>query len=207
MALLLFGRQREKKPLEDEDSSITKLFFDSFSRRVSEVEQGVRTLGREVEKLRVSTDRAQISDLVLLERLQKAEAVLEESLTWIKKVADSVEHAKEAPVTKPVEPSLEQAGGAPRLESPTLVALQRVAIPGGEAGSLSSITTATELQVLGLLAEEGPKSAPEIGRVVGRSREHSARLMKKLFEEGYVNLYHAPTPSQNSPVSLVRAPA
>jgi len=204
MPLLLFGRQREEKSLEV-DSSMTKLFFDSFSRRVSEVEQGLRSIGREVEKLRVSTDRSQISDLVLLERLQKAEAVLEESLTWIKKVADSVEHAKETPVTKPVEPSLEQAGGAPRLESPTLVALQRVAIPGGEAGSLSSITTATELQVLGLLAEEGPKSAPEIGRVVGRSREHSARLMKKLFEEGYVKRDQTRIPFRYSLVERVRA--
>jgi len=204
MPLLLFGRQREEKPL-NVDSSMTKLFFDSFSRRVSEVEQGLRSIGREVEKLRVSTDRSQISDLVLLERLQKAEAVLEESLKWIKKVADSVEHAKETPVTKPVEPSLEQAGGAPRLESPTLVAVPRVAIPGGEAGSLSSITTATELQVLGLLAEEGPKSAPEIGRVVGRSREHSARLLKKLFEEGYVRRDQTRIPFRYSLVERVRA--
>ncbi len=204
MPLLLFGRQREEKPLEV-DSSMTKLFFDSFSRRVSEVEQGLRSIGREVEKLRVSTDRSQISDLVLLERLQKAEAVLEESLTWIKKVAGSVEHAKERPVTTVAEPSLEQAGVAPRLESPTLVALQGVGIPGGEAGSLSSITTATELQVLGLLAEEGPKSAPEIGRVVGRSREHSARLMKKLFEEGYVRRDQTRIPFRYSLVERVRA--
>src|SRR6266849_5993418 len=204
MPLLLFGRQRERKSLEDEDSSTTKLFFDSFSRRVSEVEQGVRTLGRELEKLKVSGDRSQISDLVLLERLQKAEAILQESLTWIKRVADSVDLTKERPVARAVEPTLEQGGGTARLEPLTIVPLQRIAIPGGEPGSLSSITTATELQVLGLLAEEGPKSAPEIGRVVGRSREHSARLMKKLFEEGYVRRDQTRIPFRYSLVERVK---
>jgi hypothetical protein len=39
--------------------------------------------------------------------------------------------------------------------------------------------------VLKLLAE-GPKTSRQIEIVIGRSREHTARLMKKLFELGYV---------------------
>lgn len=39
--------------------------------------------------------------------------------------------------------------------------------------------------VLKLLAE-GPKTSRQIETVIGRSREHTARLMKKLFELGYV---------------------
>jgi len=39
--------------------------------------------------------------------------------------------------------------------------------------------------VLKLLVE-GPKSSRQIETVIGRSREHTARLMKKLFELGYV---------------------
>lgn len=39
--------------------------------------------------------------------------------------------------------------------------------------------------VLKLLAEE-PKTSRQIETVIGRSREHTARLMKKLFELGYV---------------------
>jgi len=45
----------------------------------------------------------------------------------------------------------------------------------------------TELQVLSMLTREGSKAAPDIGKVIGKSREHTARLMKKLFEEGYVD--------------------
>jgi len=46
--------------------------------------------------------------------------------------------------------------------------------------------TETEVSVLEMLASEGPKTAPEIKLKVQLSREHTARLMKKLYEEGYL---------------------
>ena len=46
--------------------------------------------------------------------------------------------------------------------------------------------TDTEIAVLEMLAKEGAKTAPEIKERVHLSREHTARLMKKLYEEGYL---------------------
>jgi DNA-binding MarR family transcriptional regulator len=46
--------------------------------------------------------------------------------------------------------------------------------------------TETELAVLELLVAEGAKTAPDIKERVKLSREHTARLMKKLYEEGYL---------------------
>ena len=46
--------------------------------------------------------------------------------------------------------------------------------------------TDTEISVLEMLSSEGPKTAPEIKDRVKLSREHTARLMKKLYEEGYL---------------------
>jgi len=46
--------------------------------------------------------------------------------------------------------------------------------------------TDTEVAVLEILSMEGAKTAPEIKDRVHLSREHTARLMKKLYEEGYV---------------------
>jgi DNA-binding MarR family transcriptional regulator len=46
--------------------------------------------------------------------------------------------------------------------------------------------TETEVAVLEFLSSEGPKTAPEIKEKVQLSREHTARLMKKLYEEGYL---------------------
>lgn len=46
--------------------------------------------------------------------------------------------------------------------------------------------TETELSVLEMLALEGPKTAPDIKERIKLSREHTARLMKKLYEGGYL---------------------
>src|SRR5207302_3950983 len=73
-----------------------------------------------------------------------------------------------------------------------------------ELGTMPSITTPTELQVLTMHANEGDKSAPEIGRVVGRSREHTARLMKKLYEEGYIRRDQTRIPFRYSLVDRVK---
>lgn len=58
-------------------------------------------------------------------------------------------------------------------------------IPLRRDKTLSQLTN-TELSVLEMLATEGPKTAPEIKERVRLSREHTARLMKKLYEEGYL---------------------
>lgn len=46
--------------------------------------------------------------------------------------------------------------------------------------------TETELSALEMLALEGPKTAPDIKERIKLSREHTARLMKKLYESGYL---------------------
>jgi len=51
--------------------------------------------------------------------------------------------------------------------------------------ALASLTN-TEITVLEMLSSEGPKTAPEIKDRVNLSREHTARLMKKLYEGGYL---------------------
>ena len=51
--------------------------------------------------------------------------------------------------------------------------------------AMASLTD-TEIKVLEILSKEGPKTAPEIKERVQLSREHTARLMKKLYEEGYL---------------------
>lgn len=59
------------------------------------------------------------------------------------------------------------------------------AIPIKQDKALASLTP-TELSVLEILANEGDKTAPEIKARVNLTREHTARLMKKLYVEGYL---------------------
>ena len=207
---LLFGllsrRKNEHDRLTEENGDVARLFFDTFSRRVGTVEDGLKTMSTEIEKLKVSIDRSQLSDLVLLERLQKAEGLVRESLSLTKRAVETYNEAKETSMTNNQPHVL---GRAPSI-APTSISVEEAAIsrrtlaPAGELGSLSSITTPTELQVLAMLANEGPKSAPEIGRFVGRSREHTARLMKKLYEEGYIRRDQTRIPFRYSVVERVK---
>ena len=75
---------------------------------------------------------------------------------------------------------------------------QKINVPAEIKGELSmpvipikrdkamAALTDTEIQVLEMLSSEGPKTAPEVKERVHLSREHTARLMKKLYEEGYL---------------------
>jgi Fic family protein len=58
--------------------------------------------------------------------------------------------------------------------------------------------TGTELIVLEMLLSEGPKTAPEVKGKVKLSREHTARLMKKLYEDGYLERQTARIPFKYS---------
>ena len=59
------------------------------------------------------------------------------------------------------------------------------AIPIKREKALAPLTE-TELAVLEILAAEGDKTAPQIKTSIKLSREHTARLMKKLYAKGYL---------------------
>ncbi len=199
-------RKNEQDHAGNENIDVARLFFDSFSNRVGTVEASLKSMSGEIEKLRISIDRGQLSDLILLERLQKAEGLVRETLALTKQAVKVSRELEEPSVMNPLPPAIksELSIGPVRLEVDGAALPRRILAPTGELGSLPSITTPTELQVLTMLANEGPKSAPEIGRIVGRSREHTARLMKRLFEEGYIRRDQTRIPFRYSLVERLR---
>lgn len=59
------------------------------------------------------------------------------------------------------------------------------AIPIRREKALEPLTE-TELRVLETIGKEGEKTAPEIREKIDLTREHTARLMKKLYKDGYL---------------------
>ena len=59
------------------------------------------------------------------------------------------------------------------------------AIPIKKDKALAHLTQ-TELLVLETINKEGEKTAPEIREKISLTREHTARLMKKLYKDGYM---------------------
>jgi chromosome segregation ATPase len=73
------------------------------------------------------------------------------------------------------------------LLTPNEIKVEQVTpvVPIKRDKALASLTN-TEVAVLEMLSSEGAKTAPEIKERVELSREHTARLMKKLYEGGYL---------------------
>jgi hypothetical protein len=83
-----------------------------------------------------------------------------------------------------IEEEIQKLSTAPECRSDvTLHPLPTIPLRRDKA--LASLTE-TEIAVLEFLSTEGPKTAPEIKEKVKLSREHTARLMKRLYEEGYL---------------------
>jgi DNA-binding CsgD family transcriptional regulator len=59
------------------------------------------------------------------------------------------------------------------------------AIPIRKERALAPLTD-TELRVLEFIASGGERTAPEVKDKIKLTREHTARLMKKLYEAGYL---------------------
>lgn len=64
-------------------------------------------------------------------------------------------------------------------------ALKKPVMPIRRDKAMAALTE-TEVIVLEMLSADGSKTAPEIKERLQLSREHTARLMKKLYEKGYL---------------------
>jgi hypothetical protein len=92
---------------------------------------------------------------------------------------EDIKQAQERVFKKLVEiEKIKQRAPAPEVKI-------EAAIPIKREKALEPLTE-TELLVLETIGKEGEKTAPEIREKIGLTREHTARLMKKLYKDGYL---------------------
>ena len=110
---------------------------------------------------------------------------LQEALSNDKKLVTELEQLKTKLGEITQRQSPQTVDGMPRRENFQAVLSE---------GEMLAALTPTERDTLEILRAEGSKGAPELGKRLNKSREHTSRLMKKLYMEGYVNREsnHAP---------------
>jgi hypothetical protein len=135
---------------------------DGTSTRVEEVERQLQALAPDVTS--VLADRGRI-----LTRLAETDKKLCDIVTSQETVMSKITS---------IEEKTKQLPTLPETNIDTVIPLRR-------DRALAPLTE-TELSALEFLASEGPKTAPEIKWRIRLSREHTARLMKKLYESGYL---------------------
>ena len=159
-----------------------------------------RELQREADKIEIMAYRVESSTskadagLKRVESIEKKVAPFESQIKAIaENSADSLARVKDVDEKmRDVEASHETlkakiAGLEEQLQKFFLVpeGKSEPVIPIKRDKAMAALTD-TEVVVLEMLSMEGAKTAPEIKDRVHLSREHTARLMKKLYEEGYV---------------------
>jgi len=100
-------------------------------------------------------------------------------LRTMKKEVEDIKEAQNKVMQKLVEiEKVKQEAYVPEVKI-------EAAIPIKREKALEPLTE-TELMVLETIGTEGEKTAPEIREKIGLTREHTARLMKKLYKDGYL---------------------
>jgi chromosome segregation ATPase len=122
----------------------------------------------------------------LAENTQNNTTVLS-GLTGLEAKLKDIEATQEALRTKiaTFEEQIQKLATAPPPQPQVQTEVVLPPIPIRRDKALAALTE-TEIAVLETLSKEGPKTAPEIKERVHLSREHTARLMKKLYEDGYL---------------------
>jgi len=189
--VLYYKRIRRVHGEYEEAKDVVKDIVISFNNQLQRLEERVRLVAHKVEFLSVKghdvTDiteqlkryETRLSDIT--SKVERALTLKEQILPQIKKLNKRVDKVVET-----------QKDMVEQISKPQKVKIEGV-IPIRREKALAQLTT-TELRVLEILANEGQKTAPEIKNEIGLTREHTARLMKKLYEKGYVERNETKTP-------------
>jgi predicted transcriptional regulator len=161
-----FSRQFKR---EDEKIESVAYKMESLASKVeSSLGMGL-DISRKVDEVRSRVDSASNVELRVTGRIVDVERKLNDLVAsqegLVARISGLEQHSLQVPNT----PDLSLQG----------------VIPIRKEKALSQLTE-TEVSVLEMLVSEGPKTAPAIKERVNLSREHTARLMKKLYEDGYL---------------------
>ena len=167
---------KQSKQALMESASIISVIVDALTSRIEQSESVLAQAQAEMDGLKtriggVEWEHAELrsSNLQVLKRL-------EEVLSNDKRLVVDLENLKA------------RFASLPHVGTVTQRPAKRTNLGGvvSEGDILSSLTP-TERETLMILNAEGSKAAPELGERLRKSREHTSRLMKKLYLEGYVD--------------------
>lgn len=191
VTLLYYGRIRRVSRAYEEARSVVGDVVISFDKQLQRLGEHVEVLIHKVETQTGKSER-------LASRLDEQERSFEA------RFADAMPKAAKSPDIEVVKADLQSlktqlqklAKAHEELKEHAVAVSEaqiETAIPIRRERALAPLTE-TELQVLEFVAAAGENTAPEIKAEIKLTREHTARLMKKLYEEGYLERRSEKTP-------------
>ncbi|MGA3404728.1 MAG: winged helix-turn-helix domain-containing protein [Candidatus Bathyarchaeia archaeon] len=168
----LIGFKQSKQALK-EAASYVSVIVGALSPRIESLEETLHQLRDTIVIETTESATFRNTHLMLQSKYHGLANSIEELVAQHKQTIQELDQLRSRLVVPPAaSPALPASPPQPRTTLPEDAVLDRL--------------TPTERQTLVLLTE-GPLPAPELGRRLNKSREHMARLMKRLYLEGYVD--------------------
>jgi len=174
---IYYKRIRQAQEEYEGSKDFVRVITSGFRHEVDKIAKSISGLREDAaaaqyaasESLKASRDAVELVRMGVEESKGQSER-LEEAEKTIQQLRDEVEQLSQRPVVAVQPPST-------AVQAP--IPVQGDAVLDG--------LTPTELDVLALIEEMGEGTVPDIRGRIGKTREHTARLLKKLYERGFID--------------------
>jgi len=158
----------------DDSKDAVRNISSGFTRQVKRMESELDRIEREALQAKYMASEA------INSRQETGDATLK-GLEKVRELSDRVENIESS--IEAMRGDLQKIAAHPRIVHQTPVTAP---IPLESDNILQQIT-GTELNVLKMIVDLGEGTVPELKDVIDKTREHTARLLKKLYEKGYID--------------------
>jgi len=174
---IYYKRIRQAQEEYEGSKDLVRVITSGFRREVDKIAKSISGLREDAaaaqyaasESLKASRDAVELVRMGVEESKGQSERLGEAEKT-IQQLRAEVEQLSQRPVVAVQPPSA-------AVQAP--IPVQGDAVLDG--------LTPTELNVLALIEEMGEGTVPDIRVRIGKTREHTARLLKKLYERGFID--------------------
>ena len=174
-SFIYYKRIKQAQVEYERSKDLVRSITQGFVRQVERISKSIAGMQRDAsdalhmagEALDASRDAISTAEESRKETKKLAERI-DDTDTAISSMREEIQKLAERPVAAPVQA---------RVEAPIPV----------EGDAVLENLTETELEVLALIEELGEGAVPEIRERIGKTREHTARLLKKLYERGFID--------------------
>jgi multidrug efflux pump subunit AcrB len=161
---------------EDSKESVRNITF-GFTRQVQRIENEIDNLEKETEQANYMANEALRSQKgnneITLKGLEKVKELNQKVI----QIEENLHELRQEVKKLASQPSKVVIHQATDVEAP---------IPVQGENILKELTD-TELELLQLIVEIGEGTVPEIRDKIDKTREHTARLLKKLYDQGFID--------------------
>jgi hypothetical protein len=174
-SIIFYHKIREaSNEYEGAKNSVRNITF-GFTRQVNRLQQDMVKVSNEAATAKIVASKA------LKTSGEANEAMLKslESMKTIQSRVDSTETAVES-----IRKEVQKLSSMPKI--PFVKQVITAPIPVQQGNVLTQLTE-TELTALKKIVELGEGTVPEIKEHIKTTREHTARMLKKLYESGFVD--------------------